>query len=402
VVWLRQYLAAEPLDDELAAIAEIQTAFDGAGGGDRAISPDAGGSREPSVIRSAIAGTRPGWVCRHITLPEGIEFSVMLDTNVYDTVAEYLAAGVTIDELYLSLMLQLVRPGQLVLDLGAHVGTFSLAAAAVGCKAIAVEAAPGNVELLRASVARNGFHDVRVVHAAASDMPGAVRFWPRGPWGRMATPDIDEPSISVPAVTVEDLLVELGAGSPSFVKIDVEGSELMALRGMSDLLSLPWAPPLPPAPPLLYESNGHTLAFYGATPGDLLAQVEDLGYTSYMVTGDRRLVRVRAGEMQPQTLVDYLALKRAPSGLDSWRVEAAMSRDERISRIVADCVHVNEHHRAYMARTLATCEDGTVSHPDVAQALAALTDDPVEAVRTAAAWYTSGPPAGAYAQLDRR
>ena len=375
-------LHREEVDHHLAAVAQSQ-ADRPAGDADR----DAAATG-PSPVRAAIAGTRPDWVCRRIVLPEGPEFMVMLDTTVHDTVAEYLAAGVTIDQLYLSLMLQLVQPGQLVLDLGAHVGTFSLAAAAAGCRAVAVEAAPHNVELLRASVTRNGFHDVRVVHAAASDEPGTVQFWPRGPWGRLATPGADEPSVTVPAVTVQDLLLELGEGWPSFVKIDVEGSELRAMRGMREMLAVP------SGPPVLYESNGHTLAFYDTTPNDLVAQMESLGYTSYMVSGERRLVRARAGELQPQTLVDYLALKRAPSGLDGWVVEPGLSREERIALVVADCRHVNEHHRAYMARTLASCEDGTVSHPDVAQALDALTHDPVDDVREAASWFSATTTAG--------
>jgi FkbM family methyltransferase len=359
---------------------------------------------EPSLIRSGIAGTRPGWLCRRISLPNGPEFSVMLDTTVYDTVAEYLANGISIDQIYIDLMLQLCPPGQLVLDLGAHVGTFSLAAAAAGCLAVAVEAAPHNVELLRASVARNGFHELRVVHAAASDQPGTLQFWPRGPWGRVATsdgaePDTDTPAITVPALPVQDLLIELGIG-PAFVKLDVEGSELRAIDGMRDLLSGP------AAPPLLYESNGHTLAQYGATPEELIAKVDALGYTSYLVTGDHRLVRTKAGEMQPQTLADYLALKRAPAGLNGWRVEQGMGPGERISRIVDDLVHVNPHHRAYMAHALATCEDGSVTHPDVAQALAALADDPEDFVREAAAWTTdrplTGAGAGAHAPSDRR
>ena len=382
----------QQVDDHLAVIAHSEVAM-GDGGAAGAARDTAAG---PSPVRSAIAGTRPGWVCRRIVLPEGPEFMVMLDTTVHDTVAEYLAAGVTIDQLYLGLMLQLVQPGQLVLDLGAHVGTFSLAAAAAGCHAVAVEAAPHNVELLQASVARNGYHGVRVVHAAASDQPGTVQFWPRGPWGRLATPGADEPSVTVPAVTVQDLLAELASGWPSFVKIDVEGSELRAMGGMRDLLAGP------SAPPVLYESNGHTLAFYDTTPDDLLARMEDHGYTSYMVTGDRRLVRARAGEMQPQTLVDYLALKRAPSGLDGWVVEPGLSRQERIALVVADCRHVNEHHRAHMARTLASCEDGTVSHPDVARALDDLTNDPVADVREAASWFSAMTPAGATDRPDRR
>ena len=85
----------------------------------------------------------------------------------------------------LRLMLALVRPGQTVLDLGAHIGTFTLTAAAAGCRVLAIEASPRNARLLEASIAHNGFGQrARVFQVAASNRNGEVRFSSWGPWGR--------------------------------------------------------------------------------------------------------------------------------------------------------------------------------------------------------------------------
>jgi hypothetical protein len=114
--------------------------------------------------------------------------------------------------------------------------------------------------------------------------------------------------VNVPAVTVDDLLVEIGWDRPDFIKMDIEGSEVVALRGMAGLLAGP------NAPPIYYESNGHTLAFYGQSTKNLKASAANAGYVNYLIESDK-LVPVSTEDFQGQTCVDYLALKTVPSTL---------------------------------------------------------------------------------------
>ncbi len=186
---------------------------------------------------------------------------------------------------------RLVRRGSRVLDLGAHIGTFTLAAAALGCEVIAVEASPQNARLLRASVEQNGFTQVHVIQAVVSDRAGTVLFSCYGPFGHVFTPATNLPSIDVPAVRIDDLLAEIGWDRVDLVKLDVEGSEIAALDGMSNLLTSA------DAPPILYESNAHTLGFYRRTPAELRTKLERFGYRS------RRL------DESQTVVVDYLAVK---------------------------------------------------------------------------------------------
>ncbi len=60
---------------------------------------------------------------------------------------------------------------------------------------------------------------------------------------------------------MDGLLGRLGWDRVDAVKLDVEGAELAAIRGMAGLLSGP------NAPIVLYESNTHTLQFFGDTRG---------------------------------------------------------------------------------------------------------------------------------------
>ena len=331
----------------------------------------------------ADAPAKDGWKYSTVTLAGGLQFSVVTDPAVTDPVASMLATGSTYDEQLLGLMLDLIRPGDKVLDLGAHVGTFSLAAAAAGAHVLAVEGAPRNVRLLRASVAANDFAHVTVVHAAAGDRPGTVQFVDEGPWGRVSTSDDGASTVPVPAVTMSDLMAELRWGPVAFVKMDVEGSEIAALHGMRSVLEQP------DAPAILYESNGHTLAMHDATPEQLVGELEDLGYRSYLID-NRRLVRVDPSHLQPQTFVDYLAVKRLPRDLLGWRVEPILTLAERIERLVADTSHPNPHHRAYMAGALARAGEELRSHPDIRASRARLAHDDDPEVREAAARWTTG------------
>src|SRR5262249_9525790 len=158
-----------------------------------------------------------------------------------------------------NLMLRLVRPGQRVLDLGAHLGSFALAAAAAGCRVAAVDASPRNVALLRASKEQNGFDALTVIHAAVGDRPGQVRFGHGGPFGQVqareggasglgalarraldflagrrrgAGPAVgprQAGGVEVDALSADVLVGRLGWERVEFVKIDVEGFELQAV-----------------------------------------------------------------------------------------------------------------------------------------------------------------------------
>lgn len=320
------------------------------------------------------------WTPLRLTTSSSLPYAMMIDPRLGDPIASGLAAGVVFDQTLVDLMLQITQPGQIVLDIGAHLGQFSLPAAAAGCRVLAVEASPVNAALLRASAARNGFANLTVVHAAATDVPGTVDFFSNGPWGRVVSADFEQPAVTVPAVTIDALLAELGMGPVAFVKIDVEGSELETLDGMVGLLSGP------DAPPVLVESNGHTLRLFGGTPADLLKRLEDLGFGAHLVdTG--RLVRVRPDEFQPQTIVDYLAFKQLPEAVSGSALEPELRLEERVSRIVADSRLSVSDHRAYMASALREAGELLLSQPSIVETLDGLASDEVETVRAAAGWW---------------
>jgi FkbM family methyltransferase len=222
-----------------------------------------------------------------------------------DPVARAYQAG-NIDHLaaLLALAEARLRPGDRVLDLGSHLGGFALFAARLGCRVVAVEASPANAALLRLSAQANGFTNLKVVQAAVHSERAELEFCPKGPYGQVRTEALKGPGVRVPAVAVDDLLAELGWRTVEWVKLDVEGSEVRALRGMRRLLSRPGAPPL------YVESNRHTLGLFGETPEGLLAELHGLGYRVFAPgAGTGPLARVGTEHRQEQTVEDFLATK---------------------------------------------------------------------------------------------
>jgi FkbM family methyltransferase len=341
-------------------------------------------NRRGTPSRRLPAGWTTGVVRR-----AGVRYEIVVERRAIDPISEAVrrGRGRRVSRRLVDLMLAIVKPGDLVVDVGAHVGVFSLAAAAAGCHVLAIEASRTNARLLRASAARNGFERLRVVHAAASSRRGTLCFHASGPWGHVVGPRDRLRSAPTKAVRIDDLLARTAARRPAFVKLDVEGSEIRALRGMTAMLK-------GAAPPILYESNGHCLSFYRRTPGELMAVLEALGYASYQVERGR-LVRVRSHELQPQTVVDYLAVKDGPPQLRGWRVQRGLSFEDRVATLVADGTYGGPSHRGYVARALSRAGRAVLSHPSVKRMLERLRQDADQRVRAAARALTptsSSPP----------
>lgn len=147
-------------------------------------------------------------------------------------------------------ILAVVRPGAVIYDVGAHVGTMALGAAQlVGDlgRVVAFEGDPENVDRLRANSVRNGLEGrLQAVHAAVWSRTASEGLpFRRGTTARSQggiEADGNHPVlakgeiINVPAITLDDF-VAAGGLPPRLVKIDVEGGEYEVLRGATTLFA---------------------------------------------------------------------------------------------------------------------------------------------------------------------
>jgi len=138
-------------------------------------------------------------------------------------------------------MLNEVRPGDVVLDLGAHIGYCTLLLARLvgpSGRVVAFEPDPANFELLRRNVEGNGYRNVTLCPLAVSDRCGQARLYRSadnaGDHRLHASPEA-RPSVAVEAVSLDHVFRDY-AGRVDLIKMDVQGSEGAALEGMRGLL----------------------------------------------------------------------------------------------------------------------------------------------------------------------
>ena len=130
-----------------------------------------------------------------------------------------------------------LSPGDVVFDVGAHVGFYSLLASRLAGpqgRVVAFEPLPRNVELLERHVACNGASNVLVVRAAVGERTGQERFDDKGDPSMGALAAEGE---LVDLVCIDDLVEEGKVPPPRLVKIDVEGAESRVLEGAAATLA---------------------------------------------------------------------------------------------------------------------------------------------------------------------
>lgn len=135
---------------------------------------------------------------------------------------------------------RVVRPGSTVLDIGANIGYFTILFAQLAGpdgSVHAFEPALANVELLTTNVSTNGYANVTVhpVAVGAESGAGRLRLSRENPGDHQLVGEPGEDTVDVDVVAVDALLPGIGPDL-SLVKLDIQGAEPLALRGMWETL----------------------------------------------------------------------------------------------------------------------------------------------------------------------
>ena len=196
------------------------------------------------------------------------------------------------------LLERLAQPGMVALDVGAHVGYYTrLLAQRAGAegRVIALEPNPKTYRVLQ----RNTSHlpSVSALQLAAAERAGDAELYDylmmsgsgslhydeslaHQQQARMGAGDVaprreagfEMQRYRVRTAAIDDCLAALGLGQVDLVKMDIEGAELAALRGMKRTIAAS------PGLALVMEYNPSALQAFGHEPAEALSEALQLGF----------------------------------------------------------------------------------------------------------------------------
>jgi FkbM family methyltransferase len=220
---------------------------------------------------------------RYVTLPyDGGRSRLRVDLR---SRFGFLTYAYGVDDPDLALVGSLLAPGDIFIDGGAHVGMFTLVAAArVGPagRVLAFEPAPAARAQLLQNLALSRFPWVEVSPMALAECPGARHFvaFSNDAWGSSSfapPPELAgghaEP---VETTTLAAAIADLDPARIRLVKLDLEGAEYAALQGAKQLLR-------DVQPDFLVELEPQHLARQGSSVAEVVGLFESYGYCFFTV-----------------------------------------------------------------------------------------------------------------------
>jgi FkbM family methyltransferase len=201
----------------------------------------------------------------------------------------------------LAMVLEHIGEADVCVDIGAHIGTYAIPIAQkLGPKGrlLAVEGSGAIYELLQANVCENGLiHKIETVQAIVGDGSGRRlrRVDVEGNTG--AGYYVGDEQADLAALDAYALLCAKGFARPDFIKVDIEGMELVALRSLAPLVSRH-------RPKLYIEVVAEQLARFGASLADLQAYLSEFDYRFYRNTGERNSSNDRFEKTELRNLED--------------------------------------------------------------------------------------------------
>jgi FkbM family methyltransferase len=234
---------------------------------------------------------------------------------------------------------RLVQPGMVALDVGAHIGYYTWRLARrVGPtgRVVALEPHGPTFQLLERNVPASRFPNVELLPVAAGETPGETEFVEFTSSRKHSIYDVSAFAAElqvksrhmVRVTRIDDLLAERGIDTLQFVKLDIEGAEQIALRGMSKTLSAS------PAAAVIVEYNALTIRAAGGTPDEFLSELRGYGLDLLLLTEPGAILDMpdSAAELLEDGYVNMLGIKGMPAREALARPEAFRDRALSIPR----------------------------------------------------------------------
>lgn len=159
----------------------------------------------------------------------------------YDSMG--LAIGGVYEPLETTLVRELIRPGQVILDIGANIGYYTLLfSQQVGPSGLvfAFEPDSQSFQLLQKNIKVNNIKNTSVFQLAVADEEKDLTLY-RDRFNnldhRIVKPDWESEAIHIRSIRLDTFYSQCSPRPPDFIKMDIQGSEGYALEGMKNLLA---------------------------------------------------------------------------------------------------------------------------------------------------------------------
>ncbi|MDF1793792.1 MAG: FkbM family methyltransferase [Thalassobaculaceae bacterium] len=194
-----------------------------------------------------------------------------------------------------------MKPEELFLDIGAHIGYISCFAAHFGATVLAMEMQPTLLPVISANAILNGLWRIHPILAAAGETvglvqsmrvvasPGLMTFSERLDGDVVPTSSLNHDI--VPRLRIDDFCFDRG-DIPAWVKVDVEGAEGPVLAGAKDLIAQRRTR-------FLVELHSHRYKSFGTTAQGMLDLFAPEHWRVGMIRDD--------GSVEPMTRAQFLA-----------------------------------------------------------------------------------------------
>jgi len=279
-------------------------------------------------------------VRHHVAVPGEVVESVvgsgyLMDLDLSDFVQRCIYFFGYYEEGLARWLLAHLRPTDVFCDVGAHVGQYTLLAAKAvqpDGRVYAFEPEARNRRALMRNIELNRLTNVRVFPSAVADSMGVRTFFVHSAedtaktnWGvhslRPEVSDFSSREETVSAVTLDSVLREEGvfgrrikgtsneradvagssdpAGARLVIKIDVQGAELLVLRGAQQALRTPGCV-------VLFEAEERHASRFGYGTVELKRYVASLGYQLYKVQMAGRRLRLMQVDVEAREEGDMI------------------------------------------------------------------------------------------------
>ncbi len=197
---------------------------------------------------------------------------------------------------------EIIKEGMTVVDIGAHIGYYTLIAASLvgkNGKVYAFEPEPENYSLLLKNIEVNGYQNVILVNKAVSNKMGTAKlFLGTSALHSIVGSSINDKYIQVETITLDNFFEK--KEKIDLIKMDAEGAEYMIFGGMQEIL----------------KDNNDIIIFTEFYPALLGKYVESQKYLDELTKSNFKLFTINNKKIKPVN-VNYLMNEMYKKNQDS-------------------------------------------------------------------------------------